>query len=147
MRYMASEVQHILMYMLHIRNTQITLVFHNFQNDQIFPNAQIFYGEPDPLYSTQYSDLFVTYANGFNMHTGQPNQSIFNEYISGKIVLDNSNNKIKFPALNVSKNFATIDYDAHTNTKIDYTVNHVFRSMTVQEINTLHTKTNPTSCL
>ena len=44
-----------------------------------------------------------------------------------------------FPALNVSNNFATIYYDAHINTKIDYTINHVFRSMTVQDVNTLHT--------
>ena len=35
-------------------------------------------------------------------------------------------------------NFATIDYDAHFKTKIDFTINHVFRSMTVQELNTLH---------
>ena len=44
-----------------------------------------------------------------------------------------------FPALNVSNNFATIDYDAHIHTKIDYTRNHFFRSMTVQELNTLYT--------
>ena len=44
-----------------------------------------------------------------------------------------------FPALNVSKSFATLDYDAHINTKIDFTINHVFKSMTVQELNTLHT--------
>ena len=51
------------------------------------------------------------------MHTGQPNpQSTINEYIVGKIVLDNSNNKFVFPALNVSNNVATIDYDAHINT-------------------------------
>ena len=74
------------------------------------------------------------------MHTGQPNpHSMIDEYISGKIVLDTSNNKFVFPALNVSNNFATINYDAHINTKIDYTINHVFRSMTVQELNTLHT--------
>ena len=109
---------------------------------EVFPTANTFCGKPEPLYSTQYSDLFVTYTEGFNMHTGQPNPtSIINEYISGKIVLDksNSNNKYIFPALNVSNNFATIDYDAHINTKIDYTINHVFRSMTVQELNTLHT--------
>ena len=47
------------------------------------------------------------------MHTGQANpQSMIIEYISGKILLDNSNNKFIFPALNVSNNFATIDYDA-----------------------------------
>ena len=101
---------------------------------EVFPNAPTFCGKPEPLYSTQYSDLFVTYTEGFNMHTGQPNPtSIINEYISGKLVLNHSNNKYVFRALNVSNNFATIDYDAHINTKIDYTNNHVFRS------NTLHT--------
>ena len=74
------------------------------------------------------------------MHTGQPNpQSMNNETISSKIVLDNSNNKIIFPALNVSNNFATIYYNAQINTKIDYTIDHVFRSMAIQELNTLHT--------
>ena len=74
------------------------------------------------------------------MHTGQTNPtSIINEYISGKLVLNHSNNKYVFPAMNVSNNFATIDYDAPINTKIDYTINHVFRSMTVQELKTLHT--------
>ena len=91
---------------------------------EVYPNAQTFCGKPDPLYSTQYSDLFVTDTDGFNMHTGQPNpQSMINENISGKIVLGNSNTKFIFPALNVSKNFATIDYDAHVITKIDYTIN------------------------
>ena len=107
---------------------------------EVFPTAQTFCGKPDPLYPSQYSDLFVTYTGGFNMHTGQSNpHSMIHEYISGKIVLDTSNNKFIFPAFNVSNNFATIDYDAHINTKIDYTINHVFRSMTVQDFNTLHT--------
>ena len=74
------------------------------------------------------------------MHKGQPNpHSMIDENISGKIVIDTSNNKFVFPALNVSNNFATIDYDAHINTKIDYTINHVFCSMTVQELNSFHT--------
>ena len=64
---------------------------------------------------------------------------MIDKYVSGKIVLDTSNNKFVFPALNVSNNFATIDYDAHINTKIEYTINHVFRSMPVQELKTLHT--------
>ena len=60
---------------------------------EVFPNAQTFCGKPDPLYSTQYSDLFVTYTDGFNMHTGQTNpQSVIIENISGKIIRDNSNN-------------------------------------------------------
>ena len=107
---------------------------------EVYPTAQTFCVKPDPLDFTQYSDLFVTYTDGFNMHTRQPNpHSMIDEYISGKIILDTSNNKFVFPALNDSNNFATIDYDAHINTKIDYTNNHVFRSMTVQELNTLHT--------
>ena len=85
---------------------------------EMFPNAQTFCGKPGPLHSTQYSDLFVTYTYGFNMLTVQPNpQSMNNEFFSGKIVLDNSNDKIINPAINVSNNFATIDYDAHINKK------------------------------
>ena len=57
----------------------------------------------------------------------------------GRIVFDNYNVKFIFPALKVSTSFVTVDYDAHINTKVDYTTNHVFRSMTVQELNTLHT--------
>ena len=107
---------------------------------EVYPTAHTFCGKPDPLYSTQYSDLFVTYTDGFNMHTGQPNpHSMIDENISGKIVLDTSNNKFIFPALIAFNNFATIYYDAHINTKTDYTINHVFRSLTVQELNTLHT--------
>ena len=51
------------------------------------------------------------------MHTGQPNpQSVIIDFISGKIVLNNSDNKFMFPAINVSINFAKIDNDAHLNT-------------------------------
>ena len=41
---------------------------------EVFPNAQTLCGKPDPLNATtHYSDLFGTYTDGFNMHTGQPN--------------------------------------------------------------------------
>ena len=87
---------------------------------ECFPHTQTFCGKPEPLYNTQYSDLFVTYQEGFNLHTGQPSpQSIINEYISGKLVLDSTTKHYVFPALNVSYNFATIDYDAHIDKKID----------------------------
>ena len=112
----------------------------SFSRFKVFSNAQTCCGKPDPLYPTQYADLFETYTDGFNMHTGQPNpQSLINDCICGNIVLDNSNNNSIFPALNVSKHFATIVYDAHINRKLDHTINHVFRSLTVQELNTLHT--------
>ena len=60
----------------------------SFSRFEVFPHTQTFLGKHEPLYSTQYSDLFVTYQEGFNMHTGKPNpQSMNNEYISGKILL------------------------------------------------------------
>ena len=74
------------------------------------------------------------------MNNGQPRpHSIIDLKISGKIQLDTSNQKYIFPAVNVSNNSTTLDHDAHINTKIDFTINHVFKSMTVQELNTLHT--------
>ena len=67
------------------------------------------------------------------MNIGKPRpHSIIDQKISGKIQFDTSNQKYIFPALNVSNNFAILDYDAQFNTKIDFTLNHVFKSMTVQ---------------
>ena len=107
---------------------------------EIYPIAQTFCGKPEQLLSTQYEDIFVTYLDGFDMNTGQPKpHSIIDQNISGKKQFDSSNKKYIFPALNIANNFATIDYDAHINTKLDFTINHVFKSMTVQELNTLHT--------
>ena len=67
------------------------------------------------------------------MNTGKPRPytTVVND-ISGKLILDSIKQQNIFPALNISKNFATVDYEAQINTKIDYTINHVFKSMTVQ---------------
>ena len=74
------------------------------------------------------------------MNTGKPRpHSMIAQGISGQIQYDDTNKKYIFPALNISNNFATLDYHAHINTKIDFTINHVFKSMSVQELNTLHT--------
>ena len=74
------------------------------------------------------------------MNNGQPRpHSMIDQGISGQIQYDDTNKKYIFPALNISNTFATLDYDAHINTKIDFTINYVFKSMSVQEINTLHT--------
>ena len=74
------------------------------------------------------------------MSNGQPRpHSIIDQKISGKIQFDTSNQKYIFPALNVSNNFTTLDNEAHIKTKFDFTINHVFKSMKVQELNTLHT--------
>ena len=56
---------------------------------ELFPYTQTFCCKPEPLYSTHYSDHFVAYQAGFNMHTGQlKTQFMMNEYNSGEIVLD-----------------------------------------------------------
>ena len=61
------------------------------------------------------------------MRTGQPNPKyMINDYIFGKIVLDNCKNKFMFPALYVSNNFARIDYDAHVNIKLTTLLTKVF---------------------
>ena len=123
-----------------VKTPQSTVDNPSLSRFEIFSFAQTFCGKPEPLFSTQYEDIFVTYLDGFDMNTGQPKpHSIIGQNISGKIQFDDSNNKYIIPALNISNNFATIDYDAHINTKIVFTMNHVFKSMTVQELNTLHT--------
>ena len=75
-----------------------------------YHHARTFCGKPEPLNSIQYSDVFVTYHDGFNMHTGQPNpESITNENISGKRISDNIKQHYNFPALNGSKNVEPMD--------------------------------------
>ena len=107
---------------------------------EIYPIAQTFCGKPEPLYSRQYDDIFVTYLDGFDMNNGQPKpHSIIDQKIGGKIQFDTSNQKYIFPTLKISNNIATLEYDANINTKIDFTINHVFKSMTEHELNTLHT--------
>ena len=40
---------------------------------EIFYENEMFCNKPTFLYITQYPDLFITYKEGFNMHTGKPN--------------------------------------------------------------------------
>ena len=123
-----------------VKTPQSTVDNPSLSRFEIYPIAQTFCGKPEPLCSTQYEDIFVTYLDGFDMNTGQPKpHSIIDQNNSGKIQFDNSNQKYIIPALNISNSFATTDYDAHINTKIDITINHVIKSMTVQELNTVHT--------
>ena len=123
-----------------VKTPQSTVDNPSLSRFEIYPIAQTFFGKPEPLYSTQYDDVFVTYLDGFDMNTGQPKpHSVIDQNISGKIQFDNSNQNYILPALNISNNSATIDNDAHIKAKIDFTINHVFKSMTVQELNTLHT--------
>ena len=81
------------------------------------------------------------------MQTGKPNplqlpqdeqyNQLTTQLISGKLI--HTKDKLLFPALISLNNFATIDYEAQINTKLDFLINHVFKSMSVAELNTLHT--------
>ena len=81
------------------------------------------------------------------MQTGQRNplqlpedeqyDCLSTQLISSNVVQDQ--NKLLFPALSFSKNFATIAVEAQNITKFYYSINHVFKTMTLAELNTLHT--------
>ena len=61
--------------------------------------------------------------------------SLLNFFLVNSYIIE----KLLFPALNPSNNFATFDSEAHINTKSDYFVNHVFKTMFVAELTTLDT--------
>ena len=65
------------------------------------------------------------------------NITVSTKIISCKLV--QSQKKFLFHALNFSNSFATIDCEAHINTKFDYSINHVSKTMSLAELNTLHT--------
>ena len=122
------------------KTPQPTVNIPSLSRFEIYLIAQTFCGKPDPLYSTQYEEIFVTYLAGFDMNTGQPRpHSMIDQRTGGQMQYGNTNKKYVLPVLNKSNNFATLDYDAQINTKIDLTINHVFKSMSVQELKTLHT--------
>ena len=103
-----------------VKTPQTTVDNPSLSRFEIYPIARTFCRKPEPLYSTQYDDIFVTYLDGFDMNNGQPRpHSIIDQNIRGRIRIhiDTSNQKYIFPALNVSINFATLDYDVHINTK------------------------------
>ena len=109
-----------------VKTPQSTVDNPSLSRFKIHPIARTFFGKLEPLYSTQNDDIFVTYLDGFDMNNGQPRpHSKIDKNISGRIQFDTSKQKYTFPALYVSNNFATLDYDAHINTKMDLTINHL----------------------
>ena len=55
-----------------VKTPQSTVDNPSLSRFEIYPIAQTFCGKPEPLYSTQYEDIFVTYLDGFDMNNGQP---------------------------------------------------------------------------
>ena len=78
-----------------VKTPQSTVDNPSLSRFEIYPIAQTFCGKPDPLYSTQYEDIFVTYLDGFDMNTGQPRpHSMIDQGISGQIQYDGTNKNI-----------------------------------------------------
>ena len=84
-------------------------------------------------------NLSILYKRRFHHAYRTTKSSIKDKRKYRKIVLDTTRQHHVSAALNVSNNFATIDYGAHIITKTYRKFNQVFPSMTVQELNTLHT--------
>ena len=79
-----------------------------------FLKPNVFCNKPTSLYTKQSLDLFSTYKEGFKLHTGEliPFQKFEDEQydrLSNQLYLVQIQNKLLFPALNSSNNFATID--------------------------------------
>ena len=51
-----------------VKTPQSTVENPSLSRFEIYPIAQTFCGKPEPLYSTQYEDIFVTYLDGFDMN-------------------------------------------------------------------------------
>ena len=71
-----------------VKTPQSTVDNPSLSRFEIYPIAQTFCGKPEPLFSTQYEDIFVTYLDGFDMNTGQPKpHSIIDQNIMEKYSL------------------------------------------------------------
>ena len=114
---------------------------------EIFPERKMFCNKPTPVYTTQYPDLFNKNKEGLNVYTGKrnplqlPEDEQYDRFsaqlLSGNLI----HIQTKFPlsALNSPSSFANTDYEAHVNTKLGYSITHVFKTLSVTELNTLHT--------
>ena len=89
-----------------VKTPQSTVDNPSLSRFEVYPIAQTFRGKQEPLYSTKYDDIFVTYLDGFDRNNGQPRpHSTIDQNISGRIQFDTFNQKYIFPALNVSNKF------------------------------------------
>ena len=73
----------------------------------------------------------------FQRPEGEQSDKLSTQLISGTLI--HAQIKFLFPALKSSNNFAIVDYGALMNTKIKYSTNRVFETMSVAELNTRHT--------
>ena len=63
--------------------------------------------------------------------------------MSSALVFRSFKSKFYFSLLNGSNSSGTVDYGTCIHPKIDYPINHVIKSITIQELNTLHHMCQP----
>ena len=107
------------------------------------PTKKICFKTPTQRHTTQYPDLFGTPREGFNTNTGNKKTQLLlmkNHHALKVQCLHNQSvkNNYYFPPRNDSNSFGTVHYDAHIYTKIDNSIDHVFKSMTTKELKTYH---------
>ena len=93
------------------------------------------------MITTQYSDLFFRYLQGFFMIIWNLNLFFVIEKPSttqnSPLVFESSKINFFLP-LKDSSTFGTVETDAHISIKVDFCINHLFQSLTIQKLNTFH---------
>ena len=99
---------------------------------------------PTQMHTEQYLELITTYLEGFNMSTANKNPIVVAEDLSfsqqprsSLLVFDSVKSKWNFHPPNDSNSFGTVDYDAQVFANIDFSMNHVLKSMSTHELDTL----------
>ena len=87
--------------------------------------------------------MTVTYREAFDLVIATKNPTAVDEYSSFRQQTRSSplgfdSVKKNFPPRKDSNSFGTLNYNSHIYKKIDHSINQVFKSMTIQELNTLH---------
>ena len=136
---------------------------HDIENSltrfQIYQETEIACKYRNPLFKTQYSEIFVEYEKGFDMTTGKikfdpyATSHPINEGTSyipvhfqkstgqpgGKLKPhDSKSTRLQELPLMNSTYFGNIHYDVHLDMKLDYTISRIFQEMLLSELETLH---------
>ena len=64
---------------------------------EIYSKPEFYCGSAKPLYQTEYEDIFIIYAHGFEMNTGKPYNTNINTFDNDKFIKTNSNDISKQP--------------------------------------------------
>ena len=136
---------------------------HNIENKlthfQIYHETEFACKYKNPLYKTQYSEIFVEYDEGFDMTTGKikfdpyATHHLINEDTSyipvnlrknagkpgGRLEpYDSESKRLQELSLMNSTYFGAVHYDIHLDMKLDYKISRIFQEMLLSELETLY---------